>query len=324
MSISKVFSTGSEIASAGATLTSATFDSTGYTHIVCFTKHEVNNASGATCSDNKSSPAFTKLQQQQVGGGNSSWGELHYVKIGSPGTGHTVTLTTNAATEFRTLLVWLVNATSGEIDLVDEEFANGTGTAVDAGSLINALSESIVSFMGVAEFVAATWTPGTGWTEDWDDGSAVNSTLGQSRGAETTSPIDPVATASASMDWAALAASFRESTALPVITVQPINQIIADGVAGTFSITASGATSYQWETQAPGGGTWSNVTGGSGATTANYTTPTLSKASDAGRNYRCKATNVNGTTTSNAGTAFVTSIPASYSASVGFVIGSNA
>jgi hypothetical protein len=221
VTISQSFATGSEVSGAGATLSSSTFDSTGFTHLVAFSKYETNNSSGGTMSDNKGSPTWTKLTEQQVQGGSASWGQLHYVKIGTPGTGHTVTMTTNAASDFRTLLVWLINATSGEIELVNEQFAPSPGATVDAGSLSNPAAKSIVSIMGVAEFTSATWTPGTGWTEDWDDGSSVNSTFGQSRGAETTDPIDPVCTASNVGPYAALAAAFAEllDTTGPVLSL---------------------------------------------------------------------------------------------------------
>lgn len=123
--------------------------------------------------------------------------------------------------------------------------------------------------------------------------------------------------------WSLVAVAYKTGQP-PAITAQPTDQFIADGATGTFSVTATGATSYQWETRATTGGAWANVTGGSGATTASYTTPTLSRASDSGRVYRCKITNTYGTTTSNSATARMTNIPTSYSASVGMVIGSGA
>jgi hypothetical protein len=106
-------------------------------------------------------------------------------------------------------------------------------------------------------------------------------------------------------------------------SVQPSPQVVPTGSTGVFSVTVTGTATLQWQTQAPGGGSWANVTGGSGATTASYTTPTLTRASDAGRLYRCVATG-DWTVTSNAAAAVVTDIPASYAASVGMVVGSAA
>ncbi len=106
----------------------------------------------------------------------------------------------------------------------------------------------------------------------------------------------------------------------PVITVQPTEQTTADGSTASFSATVTGADSYQWETLAPGGGSWGNVSGGSGATTASYTTGTLTRASDSGRFYRLKATNARGDTYTSVVQVRVTSIPSSYDFG-GFVIG---
>lgn len=99
---------------------------------------------------------------------------------------------------------------------------------------------------------------------------------------------------------------------LPIISVQPTDQVVEEGSTAAFATTVTGATSYQWETQAPGGGSWSNVSGGTGATADDYTTGALTRASDAGRLYRLKATNTFGDTYSNAVAAIVTKALASF------------
>ena len=74
----------------------------------------------------------------------------------------------------------------------------------------------------------------------------------------------------------------------PTITVQPTNQSALIGQTATFSVTATGATSYQW-----------NLAGSpiSGATSSSYTTGTLTAANN-GTVYSVDCTNTNGTTTS--------------------------
>ncbi len=114
--------------------------------------------------------------------------------------------------------------------------------------------------------------------------------------------------------------ALRPSTTPPAFSLQPTDQTAADGGTASFDTTVTGATSYQWETLAPGGGSWGNVSGGSGATSADYTTGTLSRATDAGRFYRLKATNADGDTYSNVVQVRVTSIQTSYDFG-GFVIG---
>lgn len=127
--------------------------------------------------------------------------------------------------------------------------------------------------------------------------------------------VEVVATSPTFDDWTG-------DNIYPTFTVQPTDQTVADGGTAAFTTTVIGATSYQWETLAPLGGSWGNVSGGTGATSDDYTTGTLSRASDAGRQYRLKATNANGDTYSNVVQARVTAIPTAYDFG-GFVIGAN-
>lgn len=109
--------------------------------------------------------------------------------------------------------------------------------------------------------------------------------------------------------------------ALPIVTADPTPQTAEDGDTATYSVTATGATGYQWQRQEPLGGAWASVAGGSGATTASYTTPALARA-DAGALYRCVVSNADGSTTSGSALLQVTQVPTSYAGSVGQVIGS--
>lgn len=70
---------------------------------------------------------------------------------------------------------------------------------------------------------------------------------------------------------------------LVVISVQPQNQVGSVGGTRTFSVTATtsdgvpGDLTYQWQQSIDGGSNWSNI---AGATTASYTTPTLTANDD--------------------------------------------
>ena len=85
-------------------------------------------------------------------------------------------------------------------------------------------------------------------------------------------------------------------TTPPTITVQPANVTICDGASTSFSVTATGASSYQWQNYI--GSTWTNI---SGATSSTY-----SIASTTGMNGRAFRCVVSGpcslTTTSNSAT----------------------
>lgn len=72
------------------------------------------------------------------------------------------------------------------------------------------------------------------------------------------------------------------------ISVQPTGQSVLEGETATFSLTAVNATGYQWQLQESGAGAWADI---SGATSASYTTGTLTVASDNTDKYRCVVTN---------------------------------
>lgn len=92
----------------------------------------------------------------------------------------------------------------------------------------------------------------------------------------------------------------------PVITVQPVQQTVASGATATLSVTATGATSYQWQVNTAG--TWTNVSTGSGGTTSSYTTGTLG-TSDIGSLFRCQVTNAAGTVNTAEVFVFLTNQP---------------
>jgi len=98
-----------------------------------------------------------------------------------------------------------------------------------------------------------------------------------------------------------------QSTA-PVITSQPPNQIVSTGQTAMFSVTATGTPSptYQWQKNG------ANI---SGATSASYTTPTVTTA-DSGEQFRVIVSNALGNITSNPATLTVNSGPSASSIDV--------
>lgn len=66
----------------------------------------------------------------------------------------------------------------------------------------------------------------------------------------------------------------------PVVTQQPVGNTICSGATHTMTVVASGDSSggalvYQWQRSVNGTTGWANTTGGSGSTTASYTTGAL-------------------------------------------------
>ncbi len=97
------------------------------------------------------------------------------------------------------------------------------------------------------------------------------------------------------------------SASKPTITTQPSSKTAAAGSSAKFSVTATGATSYQWQYWKSSTSSWTNVTASdiSGAKSATMTVPATSARN--GVKYRCKVTNSAGTTNSNSATLTVTS-----------------
>ena len=84
----------------------------------------------------------------------------------------------------------------------------------------------------------------------------------------------------------------------PTITTQPANQMVAAGQTATFSVTAAGTATlnYQWQ---------KNATDITGATTSSYTTPVTTTA-DSGELFRVVVSNTYGSVTSNTASLTVT------------------
>ena len=92
----------------------------------------------------------------------------------------------------------------------------------------------------------------------------------------------------------------------PVVTSQPSNTSATNSGTATFSVTATGATSYEWQFNTGSGDTWTKCTAASykNVNTATLTiNPVVSGFN--GYRYRCAVTNADGTTYSAAATLTV-------------------
>lgn len=121
----------------------------------------------------------------------------------------------------------------------------------------------------------------------WNNGAEVSNLRTIAAGA--TSDAWSIATGTVAAQRKVVLRLGTSTPGAPAITTQPVSQTVAPGGSATFSVVASGATSYQWQL---------NGVDIPGATSASHT------ASTAGA-YRVVVTNASGSTTSAAATLTV-------------------
>ena len=97
-------------------------------------------------------------------------------------------------------------------------------------------------------------------------------------------------------------------TSQPTNTTGAVGGTSSFGVAATTSDNDAGDITFQWQVSITSGASWSNVSEGTGGTTATYTTPTLTTAYDEYQ-YRCVLSCAGATSTpSNAATLQVETV----------------
>lgn len=185
-----------------------------------------------------------------------------------------------------------------EVTDVDAFF--GSTSATDTGSnptptlTVNVTSPPAFGLMVGVDVQSGTPSTGSGWTSFGTFGSAVHLGRAQTRSVAVSGNL------TGNFGNAGLGRNntfmvvFTEP-APPAITAQPVQQTAPSGATATFNATTTGATSFQWQEQIAGA--WTNVSTGTGGTSEDYTTATLSSA-DNGRQFRLQATNAAGTTDS--------------------------
>ena len=210
-------------------------------------------------------------------------------------------------------------------------FQGSTGSITGSGSYTIAG----INYFYTATSTAAGWNVGsaagpngslmppglTGGTSAFYTGSVTGNTLAQSgkfncTGVPTTTAGNIRTAVMNAANWTLSTSSVGQYSGCqfiggaPVITGNPPNRTICSGGNTTFSVTATGATSYQWYQNAGSGFVaLTNTAPFSGALTSTLTI-TGATATINGTQYRCVATNASGSATSNSGTLTVVSITA--------------
>ena len=172
--------------------------------------------------------------------------------------------------------------------------AKGTGAIVSPGYITTqGWSDIVIGFQSNSDAIPAAIAP---LVSQSTQNGILNDSVGDIQNAAQGSWL---ASWALENGWTALAAAFRAPG--PTITTQPNFQTCYQGQTATFTVAASalsGSLTYQW--QANSGSGFVNVSGGSGATTASYTTGTTNNSQDAnGTIYQCAVTDSTGTAYSN-------------------------
>ena len=213
--------------------------------------------------------------------------------------------------------------------LGDQVFAFQGGTYSPSGSVSSTMAPGTVMLYGISfqgNGTATSWfTSGTAGSGDtYQPSELVNNSVYLANNAHGGSYTGPrtgttIAGYKALINNAANWTTYNQGgitpynttafsiTPPPSITVQPSNATVCASSSTTFSITASNASSYQWQVNTGSG--FTNVSNGgvySGATTATLTI-TGATASMNNYQYNCVATGVSPSATSNSATLTVNS-----------------
>ncbi len=267
--------------------------------------------SGTTTICNGTSTTLTATGGSEGGGCTYQWGTGATVGSNIISGATSVSYTTPALTSNTTYWVRRVglspcsNTTGGVSQAITVTALPSVSTGIGASP--SSICQGLPSTISVTN-------PGAGYTTDWFTGSCGGTAVTGGTGVNTLS-VSPAATTTyyarkRNTSTGCVAATCANVT----VTVTPASVGgTATATAATVcsgsstSITVSGYTgTIQWQQSANGTTGWANVTGGSGATTATYTTPNLTAITY----YRAVLTS-GACSTSNSTVASVTVSPAS-------------
>lgn len=228
----------------------------------------------------------------------------YYVTNANGGSNHVVTFTPSASCNCVILFVEItgipasdaVDGTPSFVADASSPFTSGNVTTSTAGAM---LVGGLVCNSGSnpATHAISSATPSSGWTiqsgaEETNGASFYTGCLA-TQVVSSTGTYNSGFTESGGSDSSVLLIAFKQT---PIITSQPSNAEEYNGNTAAFSVSATGGSlSYQWQVSTNRGVSYSNVGGGSGATSASYTTATLA-FSDNETFYRCAVTDSIGTT----------------------------
>ncbi len=214
------------------------------------------------------------IQWQQSADGSTGWANVTGGSGATSATYTTPTLTTT--TYYRAVLTsGVCTSANSTTALVTVDPTSVGGTATVAASPICSGSSTTITITG--------YTGTIQWQQSADGSTGWANVTGGS-GATTATYITPALTTTTyyrAVLTSGVCTSANSTTALVTVdptsvggTATPAATPICSGSSTTITVTGYTGT-IQWQQSANGSTGWANVTGGSGATTATYSTPTL-------------------------------------------------
>lgn len=247
---------------------------------------------------------WTQIGTEVANAGSNLKARAYYVENASGGNTHVVTVTVSASVSGITALLIELTGMATASALDGSSFVDDTSSPYLSGNVVTTVNacQLIGGMMGGSNSNPATHaissaSPTSGWTiqtgaEETNGASFFTGCLA-SVDVSSTGTYNSGFTQSGGVGAAVLLAVFKE---LPRLTAEPADASAYNSETAAFSVTATGSDTltYQWQVSTDRCASYANVGGGSGATTADYTTATLVFA-DHETFYRCAVTDSVGT-----------------------------
>jgi hypothetical protein len=217
----------------------------------------------------------------------------------TPGNSTTVTLGNTGALVPGTYTVTVTGVSGTITQSVPVTFTVQPGAAPNVTNPAN----QVVCAPATATFTSGSTTPGA--TFQWQSAPSSTGTFTNIAGATGATYTTPATTGAMNGMVFHVIVSYQCGTATStdatltvnttaVVNTPPAAQTVCNGTTATFTVAASGiALTYQWQSGPSATGPFTNVTGGTGATTATYTTAATTPAMN-GTYYRVVVTSTCG------------------------------
>jgi uncharacterized repeat protein (TIGR01451 family) len=196
---------------------------------------------------------------------NSTTGTVHQVALGDGGTGYTIAPGISFIGGGGSGAAAIATVSGGVITSI---------TVTNPGSGYTSAPTVVITANGSGSGAVAAAVLGTG--------------IVYTAGATGTVELQVVVSREFSNDTEACEVISTESVSIigpPTISAHPTDDTVCAGTLASFSVTATGASAYQWEVSTNGGGSWSPI---SGATATTYAFNAV--LADSGKRFRVQVT----------------------------------